>query len=90
MLPIRSIDVIGGSISFDAKEQKTTIEAGGDVIEFWAGRNTYRVNGVEKTTDAPPTVMKGRTFLPLRTATENLGATLGWDSANQRITIEFK
>jgi hypothetical protein len=52
------------------------------------------VNGVSTpidSTDAKvvPEIINGRTMLPLRFVTENLGATVGWDQNTQTITITY-
>ena len=39
------------------------------------------------TLDAPPLVVGGRTYVPLRFISEAFGAEIDWNSKEQRITI---
>jgi hypothetical protein len=52
------------------------------------------VNGVTKWIDdtnhkVMPEIINGRTMLPLRFVTENLGAKVGWDGTTKTITITY-
>ena len=38
--------------------------------------------------DVPPTIVNGRTLVPLRAIFEALGATVEWDDATQTVTSE--
>lgn len=50
------------------------------------------VNGVEKDIDpgygTKPIILSGRTVLPIRAIIESLGGNVGWDQAEQRITLD--
>ncbi len=88
-VPIRSIvETLGGTIGWSAPEQKLTINMGTNTIDLWIGQNNARVGGVSKTLDTAPFVSDtGRTMLPLRFVTENLGCQVSWDAASQQATI---
>ncbi len=49
------------------------------------------VNGVERDIDpgygTKPIILNGRTILPIRSIIETLGGTVGWDQAEQRVTL---
>lgn len=51
---------------------------------------TMYVNNVPKQIDVPPTIIEGRTVLPIRYVVEPLGAKIFWDDVEKRVTIEFK
>jgi hypothetical protein len=95
LLPIRPVvEALGGSVSWDGNERKVTISLGSTTIELWIGKNTARVNGVSKPIDSTnskvvPEIINGRTMLPLRFVTENLGCTVQWDGSTQTITITY-
>lgn len=95
LLPIRAIiESLGGTIGWDATEKKVTITLGSTNIELWIGKSTARVNGVEKPIDSAnpsviPEIINGRTMLPVRFVTENLGASVGWDGATKTVTISY-
>ncbi len=46
------------------------------------------VMGAEKNLDVAPTVLNGRTFLPVRFVAENFGCVVNWDEASQTVVIE--
>lgn len=45
------------------------------------------INGKEKMSDVAPTVINGRTFLPLRVIGEGLGGTVSYDDKTETVTI---
>jgi len=60
-------------------------------LEYTVGNYMYRVNGVmEGPMEVAPEVTNGRTFLVIRYVTEPIGATIGWDGAEKKVTIETK
>jgi len=96
LLPIRAvIEALGGTIDWDAKEQKVTINFKGSTIELWIGKNTARVNGENKLIDTtnpkvtPVIIPPGRTMLPIRFIAENLGCLVGWDDALREVKITY-
>jgi titin len=96
LLPIRAIiEALGGTIDWDAKEQKVTINFKGTTIELWIGKNTARVNGEYKLIDTtnpkvtPVIIPPGRTMLPIRFIAENLGCLVGWDDNLKEVKITY-
>ncbi|MBT2762406.1 stalk domain-containing protein [Paenibacillus sp. ISL-20] len=88
LLPIGPIiEQLGGSVSWNNKERKVTIKLNKNTIELWIDSKSANVNGLEKTLDVPPTVIKGRTMLPVRFVTENLRAKVAWDGEMQMVLI---
>ncbi len=49
--------------------------------------NSVTVGSGKETLDVPPTVMGGRTMLPLRFIGEKLGLTVEWNGSIQTITL---
>ncbi|HOI25258.1 MAG TPA: copper amine oxidase N-terminal domain-containing protein [Caldisericia bacterium] len=45
------------------------------------------VNGKSYTIDAPPVIVKGRTFVPVRFVAEILGATVEYDATTRTVKI---
>jgi sugar lactone lactonase YvrE len=95
LVPIRAIvEEIGGSISWDGNEKKVTIVVKDTTIELWIGKPQAKVNGVTKWIDdtnhkVMPEIINGRTMLPLRFVTENLGAKVEWDGTTKTIRITY-
>jgi len=96
LVPIRAIiEALGGTISWNGTTQKVTVSLGSNTIELWIGKSTAKVNGLVKPIDSTnskvvPEIIKGRTMLPLRFVTENLGCDVQWDGTTQTITIRYK
>lgn len=87
LVPIRAvIENLGGTVEWDATDQKTTVKLGDNTVDLWIGKTTARVNGSETITDAPPNIINSRTMLPLRFISESLGSEVYWDGIS-RITI---
>jgi hypothetical protein len=95
LLPIRPvIEALGGSVSWDPTEKKVTVSLGSNTIELWIGKPTANINGVSKPIDSTnskvvPEIINGRTMLPLRFVTDNLGCDVQWDGPTQTITIIY-
>lgn len=62
-------------------------EPGGSVLKYFIGNTKYTVNGATYTMDTAPLVHEGRTFMPIRFVTDNIGAQTLWSAADQTVTI---
>ncbi|MFZ5644708.1 MAG: stalk domain-containing protein [Bacillota bacterium] len=96
MLPVRYVaEPLGASVAWDGASQKVTVTLGDKVIELWVGKNTARVNGREVMIDPgnpgvmPLTVPPGRTMLPVRFISENLGCQVEWDDVTQEARLTY-
>lgn len=95
LIPIRIIvESIDGQIEWEAKTSKVTIKKDEIIIELWIGKPIAHINGIPSPIDmaAPklsPMIVSGRTFLPLRFVSENIGAEVGWDGKTQTITVTY-
>jgi transcriptional regulator CtsR len=96
LLPIRYVaEAIGAVLKWDSSQRKTTIIFKGKVMELWIGSNTARVDGEPKLIDPdnrnvkPIILPPGRTMLPLRFVSENLGCQVDWNRNSQEIKITY-
>jgi len=95
LLPIRAVvEALGGTVSWSDSEKKVTVSLGTNTIELWIGKSTAKVNGINKPIDSTnskvvPEIINGRTMIPLRFVTENLGATVDWNDKTKTITITY-
>jgi hypothetical protein len=89
-VPIRAIiESMGGSVSWDGVN-KVTIDYNHNHIELKVGFTSAAVNGVIKELEAAPYISEtGRTMLPLRFITENLGCDVDWEWTTKTITIKY-
>jgi titin len=96
LLPIRFVATpLGAEVGWDAASRKVTIKHDGTSIEMWIDRNTALVNGAEKMIDqdnanvAPLIMPPGRTMLPLRFISENLGCQVEWDGTSREAKVTY-
>jgi len=88
MLPGRAIvEALGGTISWDATLQKVTVVKDGKTIEFYIGKDFAMVDGQPVVLNTPAYIKDGRTFIEVRTLTENLGADIQWNGETSEVTI---
>lgn len=93
MLPIRyAATPLGADIKWDGEEKKVTLLLGEKKLELWVGQSGALINGSPILIDSDnpnvkPLIINGRTMLPLRFVTENLGCSLLWDAVNKKVTI---
>jgi hypothetical protein len=67
-----------------------SVTASGTLIEISAYQNhgiNFKINGKEWTPEQPPITFDGRTYLPLRSVGEALGALITWDGTTQTVGI---
>ncbi len=61
---------------------------GADEVKVTIGSTTMMVDGKATTIIAPPIIDNNRTYVPLRAIGEAFGATVNWEQATNRITID--
>lgn len=87
MLPIRNIvEAIGGKIEWNDKTKEVTITKSGDTLILTVGNTSAYRNNKKITLDVAPYIKDGRTFLPVRFVSEQLGQKVEW-VGNPRIVI---
>ena len=95
LIPIRAVvEALGGTIGWDGTTKKVTVMLKDTTIELWIGKPQATVNGQTKWIDdtnhkVMPEIINGRTMLPLRFVTENLGCEVLWDGTTKTITITY-
>ena len=98
-MPIRAVaEALGAKVGWVGAEKKVTLtqiksDGSQNFIELWINKKIAKVNGVETTlNDAGtlyPAIISSRTMLPLRFVANNLGASVGWNGAEKKITLTF-
>ena len=92
MLPMRFIgESFGATISWNAEQRKVSYTLDNIVIELVIGNINASVKKGEKTEqhklDVAPEIVNGRTFVPVRFVSEQLGAEIKWDANTKKVTI---
>ena len=96
LMPIRYLtEPLGANLVWDGAAQKVIVALNDKKIELWIGKNKARVNGQEVMIDpanpavVPITVPPGRTMLPVRFISENLGCQVEWDAATNTASLSY-
>jgi len=92
MLPIRFIaENLGAEVIWTAEESdKVVVKKEGVEIVIRIGSDKAFVNGVEVALDSTAFIENGRTYLPVRFVSENLGADVRWVGETQQVIITKK
>ncbi|MEM3432503.1 MAG: copper amine oxidase N-terminal domain-containing protein [Nitrososphaeria archaeon] len=94
MVPVRFVsEAFGLKVEWANKERKVVISGINlEIVMFIENRNIKitNKNGTKYiASDVPPKIINDRTFLPLRTVSEILGANVNWNEKNKQVTIDF-
>lgn len=90
MVPIRAIgENIGGKVKWTPEGQRIDIKLDETEIVLNIGSIKATVNGEEKTLLKAPYISHGRTMVPLRFISENMGCNVGWVQETQTVNITY-
>lgn len=88
MLPARFVaENLGATVTWDEEKRLVTITGNGVTILLTIGEETAMVNGKEVKIDSPAFIENDRTYTPIRFIAEELGATVKWIEAEQKVVI---
>ncbi|WP_436236188.1 stalk domain-containing protein [Paenibacillus sp. LjRoot153] len=81
-IPLRGVfEAMGAKVSWEGTRQEVTIVKGSKTIVLSIGKKQAQVNGTwQALSNAPFISAEGSTYVPLRFATEALGAQVAWES----------
>lgn len=90
MVPIRMVsEKMGGVVDWDSAAQEVEIRIDELVINLKIGSTTAMVNGEDRTLLTAPYIKNGRTMVPVRFISENMGADVSWTQETQTVNISF-
>ncbi|GAK41270.1 copper amine oxidase domain-containing protein [Paenibacillus sp. TCA20] len=88
-VPIKHVlDVFGGRATWDSKNQRVTILRGGKLIDLTVNEKEFILNGQRLSASVAPYISGGRTLVPLRLVSEQLGLTVKWEQKTKTVTID--
>jgi hypothetical protein len=91
LVPLRFIsEAFGASVDWNDALKVITINYRTLTIQLQVGSTVAVVDNSIVKLDAPPKIMNGRTFVPIRFISETFGATVDWDGTTKTITITYK
>lgn len=77
---------IGAKVDWNGKDKSVTVTKDNDKIVLTIGSNKALVNGKEVTLDSPATIIKDKTYIPVRFVSEAFGYKVKYD-ANEGMPI---
>ncbi len=87
-VPVRGIfELLGAEIDWNGDERAATIRTDKATVIVTIDNEQAYVNGEAAIMDAPPFIQDGRTLIPLRFISENLGYKVDWNGETQTVTI---
>lgn len=88
LVPVRAIiEAFGGQVKWDNKNQKVTITYNNKKVELWINKTSALVNGKKVNSTVAPMNINGRTMLPLKFISQNLGLCVNWEGSTKSISI---
>ena len=88
MVPVRIIsERFGAEVGWDGEKQEVSIKKDGKEIILTIGSDVARVDGEEITLDAAPEEIGGRTMVPVRFISENLGMKVKYIAPTEHVYI---
>ncbi|MDD4663705.1 MAG: stalk domain-containing protein [Caldisericia bacterium] len=91
-VPIRFIsEAFGAEVEWDAETRTVRIflEKTNTRVTLQINNTIARINERIVTLDAPPTIIQGRTLVPIRFIAEAFGAQVDWDGVLRKVTIRL-
>lgn len=61
---------------------------GAKALDLTVNKKEFLLNGKRQSADVAPLILNGRTLVPLRLVTEQLGLTVKWEQITKTVTIE--
>ncbi|XEC95362.1 stalk domain-containing protein [Paenibacillus tarimensis] len=88
-LPLKFLaDAVEGQVAWDNTAKRATFIRGDKLLDVWLGKQQFVLNGTRSEAQVAPIVVKGRTLVPVRLVSEQLGLTVRWENATKKITIQ--
>ncbi|MFM9280613.1 copper amine oxidase N-terminal domain-containing protein [Paenibacillus jiagnxiensis] len=73
-----ALDISDNNVLWDPTTQTVTLIKGARIVQLQVGSTTASINGVQISLDVPVTINNGRVFLPVRSTSLSMGASVEW------------
>lgn len=88
LVPTRAIiEAFGGVVGWEESTQSVLLTMENDTIKLVINSNVAYLNNNAETLDVVPTVINGRTMLPIRFIAEGFNLGVAWDDSTQTVYI---
>ncbi len=86
-LLLTAVFLSAGALAADTATVYLYSQSSGQYEAATAGTASLEIDGEAVVTDVDPFILNGRTLVPVRVVSENLGAEVDWNAATQQVTI---
>lgn len=81
LVPIRFVtESLGGKVAWNEKEKEVVLTIDGKEIKMTIGKVLEKYG-------VAPVILNDRTYMPVRFAADELGATTTWDAVSKMVTV---
>lgn len=91
LVPIRAfanaLGISDNNIDYNGSENTVTIKNGRNTIKLYINNPEAYVNGDKAEIDVPPTVIDGRTLVPLRFISENFNCDVDYSDSSESLNV---
>lgn len=88
LVPMRFMfEKMGADVSWDDKKAEATVKNDKHQIKFVIDKNDVIIDGETKKMDVPARIIKGKTMIPIRFLSEQLGYNVIWDEEYNAVRI---
>ncbi len=88
LVPLRAIfEWLGADVEYDAASRQIQAAKGARIVRLAIDSERASADGAPVGLEVPPTIVSGRTYVPLRFVTEALGAEVDWDAETRTVTV---
>ncbi|MDW7660540.1 MAG: stalk domain-containing protein [Bacillota bacterium] len=88
MVPLRFItEALGLDITWEPETRSVLVEKDENLIRLFIDSHKAELNGKTIEVEVPPTILNGRTLVPVRFVSEVLGYAVGWEGLKSEVTI---
>ncbi len=88
LVPIRVIaNGLGAEVQWVAETREVIIKKGSDTLKLQIDNSVMTKNNEPKTLDVAPSILNGRTMVPIRAVGEAFETQVSWDGVNRHVII---
>ncbi|MFD0714944.1 copper amine oxidase N-terminal domain-containing protein [Paenibacillus sp. GCM10027626] len=88
-LPLRFVtEAMGAKVDWNQKLNRVTVLRGNRFMEMWLNKKQFILNGSKKEAAVAPISKGGRTLVPVRLVSEQLGLVVKWEGKTSTVTVE--
>ena len=89
LVPMRFLfEQMGADVEWNSETQTATATLDNTVVTFSIDNINAEVNKTSATMDVPARLINGKTMVPLRFLSENMGYTVEWDADSRTAIIQ--